>query len=119
MAETALDNSPIKRVITVGLDGTPTSAIDQKSTVATRSNVASSASSVTVLAANTARIGCTIYNDSTAILYLALGATTASVTNYTVQIAANAYYEVPFNTTMALSGIWAAANGFARVTELT
>ena len=37
---------------------------------ATLSNVASSATNVTVLAANTARKGATIVNDSTQILYL-------------------------------------------------
>jgi hypothetical protein len=44
--------------------------VEQKSTTATLSNVASSASSVTVLASNTARIAAQVYNDSTQILYL-------------------------------------------------
>jgi len=81
-------------------------------------NVASSASSVTVLAANTARLGATVQNDSTQVLYLKLG-TTASTTSYTVKMVAGAYYEVPFGYTGRIDGIWAAANGNARVTELT
>lgn len=87
----------------------------------TTSNVASSASSVTVLAARTdaARIGSTVFNDSTAILYLLLDSAAASATNYTVQVAAGGYYETPANYQGQLTGIWSAANGNARVTELT
>lgn len=85
----------------------------------TTTSVASSASSVTILAANAARLGATVYNDSTQILYLLLGSGTASATNYTIQIAANGYYEAPFRFSGQLTGIWAAANGFARVTEVT
>lgn len=88
------------------------------STVSTRSNVVSSASSVTVLAANTARRGATITNDSTAVLYLGFGSGAASTTSYTVQIPAGGYYEVPFGVNEQLTGIWASANGSARVTEI-
>lgn len=88
---------------------------------ATLSNVASSASSVTVLASNSSRKGAMIFNDSTQVLYLKFGAT-ASATSYTVQISAGAYYELPASPYMftgILDGIWAAANGNARVTEIT
>lgn len=85
---------------------------------ATLSNVASSASNVTLLTANVARKGATIYNDSSAILYVKFGAT-ASTSSYTVQLPASAYYEVPFSYTGRIDGIWASANGNARVTELT
>jgi hypothetical protein len=36
-----------------------------------------------------------------------------------VQIAASGYYEVPFGYPGAIDGIWASANGNARITELT
>lgn len=93
------------------------------STTGTMTNVASSASSVTLLSANTARRGATIANDSTSLLYVVFG-TTASLTNFTVQIGAKvgsniAYYEVPFGYQGRLDGIWPSANGFARVTEIT
>lgn len=81
-------------------------------------NVASSATSVTIQAANANRLGLTIFNDSTALLYVKFG-TTASATSYTVQVAAGGYYEVPLDYTGRVDGIWAAANGFARVTELS
>jgi hypothetical protein len=90
-----------------------------RSTTANQTNVASSGSSVTVLASNAARLGATVYNDSTQILYLLLGTGTASTSVYTVQLGSQSYYEVPFNFIGQLTGIWASANGFARVTELT
>jgi hypothetical protein len=89
-----------------------------KSPTATLSNVASSATNVTVLASNTARLGATIYNDSTAVVYLKFGAT-ASTTSFTVKVAAGGYYELPFGYSGIVDGIWASANGSARVTELT
>lgn len=85
---------------------------------ATLSNVAGSATSVTLLALNTARKGATINNDSSAILYVKFG-TTASTTSFTVKMVAESYYEVPFGYTGRIDGIWASATGSARVTELT
>ena len=70
-----------------------------------------------VLAANAARKGATVYNESTAVLYLGLGTTNVSVTSYTVQLPAGALYEIPFGFTGQLRGLWAAVNGAARVTE--
>lgn len=87
-------------------------------TTAALTNVASSASSVSILASNANRIGAVVCNDSTAILYLKFGAT-ASATSYTVQMQPNDYFETPFGYTGAIDGIWSAANGNARVTELT
>lgn len=93
---------------------------EKVSSTATLSNVASSATSVTVLAANANRLGAMVYNDSTAVLYLKFGAT-ASTSSYTVQIASLGYYELPTLSryTGIIDGIWASANGNARVTELT
>lgn len=90
------------------------------SATATLANVASSATSVTLLASNANRKNAVFFNDSTAVLYLKFGAT-ASTSSYTVQIAANGYYELPVGKiyTGIIDGIWASANGNARVTELT
>ena len=89
-------------------------------TAATLTNVASSASNVTVVAANPSRRALIIVNDSTAILYLKFGAT-ASATSYSVKLIAGETYNSPINHiyTGIIDGIWAAANGAARVTELT
>jgi len=84
----------------------------------TVTQVASSASNVTLKASNGSRKGLLIFNDSTAILRVKFGAT-ASSTSYTVQIAAGGYYEMPQPVyTGLVDGIWAAANGNAYVTEL-
>jgi len=100
---------------------TPWLVKESVSATATNSNVASSASSVTILASNANRLGATVFNDSTQILYLNLAGNAASSTNYTVQLQSNAYYELPTPHlyTGAITGIWASANGNARVTELS
>lgn len=92
--------------------------IKQTSSTAATSSVASSASSVTLLALNTSRLGATIWNDSTKVLYIKLG-TTASSTDYTAQLDRDGYYEIPFGYTGRIDGIWASANGNARITEIT
>jgi hypothetical protein len=80
-------------------------------------SVAASASNVNIFAANEGAIGRTVFNDSTATLYLKMGAT-ASTTSYTVQIAAGGYYEFPTPAYSGqVDGIWTAANGNARTTE--
>lgn len=90
---------------------------ETRASTPTQASVAASASSVTILAANANRLGATVYNDSTVNLFLKLGAT-ASATSFTVKIAAAGYYEVPFNYTGIIDGIWDSATGSARITEL-
>lgn len=86
-------------------------------TMATLANVNSSASNVTLFAAAGNTNVRTIFNDSTAVLYVKFGAT-ASTTSYTVQIAAGGYYEFPQPTYCGqVDGIWASANGAARLTS--
>jgi hypothetical protein len=73
----------------------------------------------TLQAANTSRVGLYIFNDSTAILYVKLG-TGATPTDWTIRIAAGGFYELPVPYYRgAVSGVWATANGFARVTEVS
>lgn len=88
------------------------------SSVATPTSVASTATNGVLLAANANRKGSTIYNSSTARLYVALGAV-ASLTAFTALLEAGGYYEVPFWFTGAINGIWATANGNALITELS
>ncbi|MGV0984980.1 MAG: hypothetical protein ACOYB2_10525 [Limnohabitans sp.] len=88
----------------------------------TQSSVASSASDTTILASNSNRLGAAIYNDSTQVLYLLLASGTASATAFTVKVASGGYYELPPNMagyTGVIKGLWASANGNARVTEWT
>lgn len=82
-------------------------------------SVADAATNTTLLASNASRKGATIYNDSSSILYLKLGAT-ASTTSFTAKLLADDYYEVPFGYTGIIDGIWSAdSSGSARITELT
>lgn len=102
-------------------DVEPIPVIIGPSSVATESQVADSASSVTILAANTGRRGASIINTSTATLFLRLSSSAATVTNYTVALVQGAYYEVPFGYTGEITGIWSSdpGNGNANVTEFT
>lgn len=87
-------------------------------------SVNDTASDTTILAANAARKGASIFNDSTSILYLALANVTSSTTVYTVQVQGGQFYELPLCDggvyTGVIKGIWSAdASGAARVTEWT
>ena len=79
-------------------------------------SVAASASTTTLLAANANRIGASIHNDSGVDLYLACAAG-ASVTAFTVKLASQGYFEVPYGYTGIITGVWASATGNARITE--
>lgn len=87
---------------------------------ATRTSVADSAADVSILAATPTRLNFSVFNDSTAILYLAYGAA-ATTTDYTVQIPPNSFYSDEARYTGAVRGIWASDpnTGAARITELT
>ncbi len=86
----------------------------------TTANVSSSATNVTLLAANSDRGGLVIHNDSTAILFVKFGAT-AVATDYTYEMGPGDHLEILEGLiyTGIVDGIWASANGAARVTELT
>lgn len=93
-------------------------SVFQKSQTATLSNVASSATNVTLLSANVTRIGAQLYNDSTQVCYVKFGVA-ATNASFTVPLATNTYYEVPGGYQGQIDGIWVSANGNMRVTELT
>lgn len=93
-------------------------ALPRASTGTVTSPAAVTTSVATVLAANAARVGATVYNESGAICYLKLGAA-GSLTSYTVQVAIGAYYETPFGYTGILTGITLSGTAVLRVTELT
>ena len=88
-------------------------------TTPTLSNVASSASNTTLLAANVARIGAVIFNDSTAVLRAKFGAT-ASATSFTYKLNPGDTLTIDSSILYQgiIDGIWESANGFARVTEM-
>lgn len=81
------------------------------------SSVNSVASNVLLVAERRGRCGVSVYNSSTAILYIKLGSA-ASTSDYSVAVAASGYYETPFGYTGSIYGIWASSNGSAKVTEI-
>lgn len=88
---------------------------------ATVTQVTSVAATTSLKAANAARTGITIANDSTSILYVLLGTGTASATNYSFALPAKG--TVPSDRTIsgftgAIQGFWVSANGFAMVSEV-
>jgi hypothetical protein len=99
-------------------NGNPLTGRPVSSTAGNATTVNSNTSTVTLLAANASRLGATVYNESTAVLFLKLGAG-AAAGSYTTQVQPGAYYEVPANYAGVITGLWASANGAARVTELT
>lgn len=91
------------------------------STTCTQTQVPDNAASVTILAANSGRRGASIINTSSADLYLRLSSSAATTSNYTVKLCSGAYYEVPFEYTGEITGIWSSdpGNGNANVSEFT
>jgi hypothetical protein len=114
--------------LTTGADGTaadvsaaapmPTAAIG--AATGTPANVAASATSVTVLAANAARKGALIVNDSSAALYLLFAASAASTTSYSVKLNPGETLVLEQGDYAGeIRGIWTVAAGNARVTEIS
>lgn len=111
----AVSNFPVTQPVSIAGVVSTTSAA---ATVGTLSNIAGSAASVTLLTSNAARKGFSIFNDSTAILKVSFSAT-ASATSFSFLLQPNAFFENSALYTGIVTGIWAAAAGSARVTELT
>lgn len=91
-------------------------------TTAATSSVAVNIADVQLLAANAARLGATVFNDSMlSTLYVKFGAA-ASLTSFKVAILPGGFYELPFPVyTGQIRGIWsvADASGAARISEET
>lgn len=115
--------TPVGGVVTVqGITGgtaIPVSGtfVVDKSTTGTMTSVAASATSVTALASNANRIGAAFYNDSSSLAYLAVSATTASLTAFTIRLMPNSYTDLDVDYTGQINVIWATATGNLRVTE--
>jgi len=84
----------------------------------TTTSVASSGTSVTILAANSNRRGFSVSNISTSKLYLSFS-TPATTLNSFIEVPAGAFLLLDQQCIIsnAIYGIWASANGTAQVTE--
>lgn len=101
-------------------DATGTIASFAPPATGTRSDITSSASDGTILAANTARKGAIFDNESTSVLYLLFAAGTSSTSNYSIRVPAGGnLFLSPGEYTGIIKGIWASANGSLRVTEFS
>jgi hypothetical protein len=102
-----------------GITNTVTTKEVRSATGSNSSVASTTTNSTSILASNANRLGATIYQDDTvSYLYISLGST-CTPTNFTIKIAPGGYYEVPFGYTGAITGVWSAATGSARITELT
>ena len=105
----------------VSIFGTvPTSNVLETTSTGTITSATNATSSFTALAANAARKGFIIFNDSSATVSIAFAAT-ASLTAFTLRLTANSSY---FSTQLPIyrgiiTAISSAATGNLRVTELT
>jgi hypothetical protein len=87
-------------------------------TTSTHANVAASATEVTIFSANSNAVeGRSVFNDSTAVLYLKK-ATGVSTTSHWVQVPASTLFEFPQPAFRGVvTGLWSSATGAARTTE--
>jgi hypothetical protein len=92
--------------------------IPNATTGGTGSTDLTSTSYGTIATASTGRLGCTIFNSGPGTLHVILGTATASTSVFTARLSAGDYYEVPFNYTGLIGGIFATA-GTAEVTTLS
>lgn len=84
---------------------------------AERTSVVAAVADTELLRASLVRIAATIFNESTAALYVGLGWVPVGPIDYTVQVPAGGSWQVPREfVRCAIRGYWAAANGAARVT---
>jgi len=100
------------------VEGTITAITPKSTTGGTGSTDFTSTSYGTIATANTGRLGCTIFNSGPGNLHVLLGTATASTSVFTTRLSAGDYYEVPFNYTGLIGGIFATA-GTAEVTQLS
>ncbi len=94
---------------------------ETRSATGTVTSVADNAASSTLLASNANRLGASIVNDSSAVLYVRCEAAAASTTAYSARLVQFAQWEAPFGYTGEIRGIWATdpGDGAARITEYT
>lgn len=104
---------------TVIIEDTVVVIEEAASTGANTSVAGTVVNSTTILAAFADRLFATIFNDSSAVLYLSLGPV-CTPTNFTIKMVAGSYYEIPYNRyTGIITGVWDSATGNARVTQLS
>lgn len=99
-------------------DGSGRIVTTQKAASSSITPISASASNTQLLAANASRLGASIYNGADQTMYVALG-NTLTTESYSVKVAVDQYYEVPFGYTGVLYAVWdSGPEGYAQVTEV-
>jgi hypothetical protein len=119
----------LRQVVTIG-DGdlTPIAPVDAaglqtrpgKAAASSTARVTAATSSTLLLAANTARLTATVFNDSSAELYLKYGSGATS-TSKKLTVPSKGFWEMPPGSTYTgvIHGAWASATGAADIGEDT
>jgi hypothetical protein len=78
-----------------------------RSGLCTHTSIASAATSTSLLAANAARKGGSIFNtDANALCIRMDGGTATTTTGFDIRLIQNTYIEIPFGYTGPITGIW-------------
>ena len=94
-------------------------ALNLNSSDTTYTNIESDDEVQTFVAENGNRVGLMIFNASTSVLYLQID-DDATTDDYIIKLVAGALYEMPRGYfTDKVTGIWATANGYAKVIEIS
>lgn len=89
---------------------------EDRSFAATVTKVPAAITATPLLPFHYVRNSGSVYNDSSAILYVKLG-DGATTDDWTVKLNQDDYYDLPDGYIGSVSGVWATATGQARVTE--
>lgn len=98
------------------VQGTVTAKEVRSSTYPFGTSIAGTVGNVMLLAANTSRMGASVYVEGGGALFLKMGSSAGTV-DYSVQVPPGGYFEVPFHYVGTISGIWQFTGGTARIVE--
>jgi hypothetical protein len=93
-------------------------AVSNTSTTGATPTTFTSTTYATISASNASRKGLAIFSEGAGLLYVTLGTSTTTTSLYTARLSAGDYYEIPFEYTGLVGGLFATA-GTARVTEVS
>lgn len=119
--------APIFPIIDGGLDTSntvrpiltdPQGRLTNPTTGSNVTSIAASVSNQTALFPNNQRVGAIFFNEGNGTAYLKFGIT-ATLTNYTLKMGTQAYYELPYTYQGRIDVIFDKAVGNLRITELT
>jgi hypothetical protein len=118
LEEVSADQLPLQNLLKLQsyLANSGSGGAAPKATTAPTTSVASSTSSVTLLALNTNRKWASFRNDSTSVAYIAKSGTASTSSVYRLEPQGYQYFD---DYTGIVSGIWASVNGNMRIEEGT